>query len=285
MIGEEPSASRFERFVLSIPDGTLLRGVFIGMIGLTGWVLSQDVAEIYRSQTDLARTTRTEPLPLARPIPGDQLRPYLPRTIPVGPERGEPRLPGYDGPVDGEAMGRSMVFVRTEGSNAITAIGRIDPGTAALFAAFVEAEGEGAETLHIHSPGGSVSDAIEMARMVRNAGLHTVIPDDGYCASACPLLFAGGVERRAGANAWVGVHQVYAVEIPGLAGLRDVDQSISDIQTTIADCQDLLVEMGVDPRVWINAMRTPPEELYVLTADELAKLSLVTPEIEAPAES
>lgn len=275
MIGEEPSPSRFERTILSIPDGALLRGLFLGIVGLTGFVLFQDVSRIWRSEADAARTTRTEPMPLRRPVPGDQLRPYLPRTTPVGPDRGAPTLPGFEGPVEGEAMGRPMRFSREEGTTRMSAIGRIDPGTAPLLDSFLEGEGAGVETLYLHSPGGSVSDAIAMARAVREAGLSTVVPEDGYCASACPLLFAGGVEREAGDNSWVGVHQVYSVELPGMA--RDLDRSISDIQSTSADAQELLVEMGVDPRVWIHAMRTPPAELYVLTPAELTDLDLVTP--------
>ncbi|WP_185985006.1 ATP-dependent Clp protease proteolytic subunit [Aureimonas mangrovi] len=279
MIGEEPSPSRFERFVLSIPDGAILRGLFVGVIGLTGWVLSQDVVSIYRAESDRARTMRTQPMPLSRPIPGDQIRPYLPRTIPVGPDRGEPELPGYDGPAGGEAMSQPMRFAREPGSEIITAVGRIDPGTASLLESFLEGEGQGAATLYLHSPGGSVQDAIAMARAVRDAEMDTVVPDDGYCASACPLLFAGGVERTAGENAWVGLHQVYAVEIPGMDTTRDLDRSIADIQSTTADCQELLVDMGVDPRAWIHAMRTPSEELYVLTPEELSELAFVTTDV------
>lgn len=282
MIGEEPSPSRFERAVLAIPDGALLRLLFLGLVALTGFVLLRDVSQVWRSEADAARTTRTEPLPLRRPIPGDQRRPYLPRTAPVGPDRGAPTLPGRDGPVEGEAMGRPMDFVREPGTARISAVGRIDPGTAGLFADYLAGEGEGAGTLYLHSPGGSVADAIAMSRAVREAGIDTVVPDDGYCASACPLLFSGGVAREVGENAWVGVHQVYSVDTPALT--RDVDRSISDIQATSADAQDLLVEMGVDPRLWIHAMRTPPAELYVLTPDEMEELGLVTPPPEPESE-
>lgn len=287
MIGEEPSPTRFERLVLSIPDGAVLRGLFLGIVGLTGWVLMQDVGEIWRAEADAGRLTRTEPMPLSRPTPGDQLRPYLPRTTPIGPNRGAPTLPGREGPVEGDAMAQAMEFVREAGTGRISAIGRIDPGTAERLTAFLEGEGEGAQTLYLHSPGGSVSDAIAMARTVREAGLDTVVPDDGYCASACPLLFSGGLARHAGANAWVGVHQVYSADRPEPTRARDIDRSIADIQATSADAQELLVEMGVDPRVWIHAMRTPSHELYVLTAEELSDLQLVTPphDDQAPAAS
>ena len=47
-------------------------------------------------------------------------------------------------------------------------------------------------------------------------------------------------------------------------------------QRISADCQKYLVEMGVDPRLWIHAMETPREELYRLKSDELIALKLAT---------
>ncbi len=78
------------------------------------------------------------------------------------------------------------------------------------------------------------------------------------------------------------MHQVYAVDLPGAAPARDRDRSISQIQATSAECQDLLIEMGVDPALWIRAMKTAPEDLYVLTEAELDALDVVTPERSGP---
>lgn len=47
-------------------------------------------------------------------------------------------------------------------------------------------------------------------------------------------------------------------------------------QRVSADCQKYLVEMGVDPRLWIHAMETPKTELYRLKPDELLSLKLAT---------
>lgn len=278
MIGSETPPGRFERLVNKVPEGAVLRGVFVSLLVVSAAVVYTDYRDISAASRDVERTMRTEPLPLQRPEPGDQVRPYLPRTIPVGPDRGEPTLPGYDGPVGGEAMAEPMRFVAAPGG-AVSAIGRIEVGTGAQLTAFLAEQGVRAgATVHLHSPGGSVDDAIEMAREIRRLRLSTSVPDDGYCASACPLMLAGGVTRQAGEGAWVGVHQVYAVDIPGMPELRDLDRSISDIQATIARCQELLVEMGVDPAVWIKAMQTPPQELYVLTEADLASYRMVQAE-------
>ena len=277
------SPGRLERWLLAVPDGAVLRAIFLGVVGLGGAVLVQDFQAMRRIGEDAARTQRTEPLPLARPAPGDQVRPYLPRAMPVAPNRGEPAIPGYDAPLDGEAMGRPMQFRRAAG-DVVSAVGRIDIGTATVFRAFLEENGAGVRELVLHSPGGSVRDAIEMSRLVRERGLATRVPDDGYCASACPLVLAGGTARAAGEAAWIGLHQLYAVPGSVPEVVRDVDRSISEIQRTVAECQQLLVDMGLDPGVWIRAMQTPPDELYVLTPEELrASRFVFTPEEPKPA--
>ncbi|MEF2551048.1 hypothetical protein VQ042_06680 [Aurantimonas sp. A2-1-M11] len=275
MIGEETSPGRVERLIRAIPEGAVLRGVFVALLVVAASIAFLDYRQLAEANADRDRISRTEPMPLARPEPGDQVRPYLPRTIPVAPDRGVPQLPGWDGPVDGEAMAERMRFVAgTDG--AITAIGRIEIGTANDFRDFLETpEAAGARTLVLHSPGGAVDDAIVMARTIRDKRLSTMVPADGYCASACPLVMAGGLTRKAGPDAWVGVHQVYALPLGNLA--RDVDRSIAGVQETIARCQQLLVAMGVDPAVWIKAMQTPADSLYVLTRDEMVAFRMIRP--------
>jgi hypothetical protein len=265
---------RWERWLLSRPDGAAFRIVFLGVVALAGTLLAQDVLHVAGRTAETDRTRRTEPLPLSRPVPGDQIRPYLPRAIPVGPDRGVPVIPGFEGPLDTDATARRMRFVRTE-PDVIAAVGRIDRGTADDLRRFLDGEGKGANRLVLQSPGGSVTDAIEMARLLRERSFSTSVPADGYCASACPLVLAGGTGREAGEGAWIGVHQVYAAGETPSGAIRDLDRSIAEIQATSAACQQLLLDMGVDPQLWIKAMQTPAAELYVLTKDELASFRMV----------
>lgn len=279
----QASPGWLERRLLALPDGVVLRMVFFGVLAMGASMLAQDVLDVVGHVDDRDRVTRTEPLRLPRPQPGDQIRPYLPRAVPVGPDRGEPVLPGLDDGPPSDAMSQAMSFhVGRDG--VASAVGRIDAGTAEAFRNFIEDDGRGVRRLVLHSPGGSVRDAVAMARLIRERQLETEVPADGYCASACPLVLAGGVERSAGEAAWVGVHQVYAVPGAERGVARDLDRSVAQIQATIADCQSLLVDMGVDPRLWIHAMQTPADELYVLTPAELAEFRLVgkvAPEPEA----
>jgi hypothetical protein len=134
----------------------------------------------------------------------------------------------------------------------------------------------------LHSPGGSVTDATEIARLIRDKGLDTRILADGYCASSCPLIFAGGVKRFADATSWIGVHQVFALT----TAFGSLAQGMEEAQIVSAEAQDLLAGFGVDPLVWTRAMATPKEKLYLFTPEEMIELKLATKvEGERPAGS
>ena len=111
-----------------------------------------------------------------------------------------------------------------------------------------------------------------MARLVRERGISTMVADGALCASACPLLLAGGVSRHAGDKTAIGVHQFYA---PADVSL-DPAQAIADTQTTTARISRYLAGMGVDPALWLHALDTPPQRLYYLSHDEMRRYGLVT---------
>jgi len=127
------------------------------------------------------------------------------------------------------------------------------------------------KSVQINSPGGSVIDAIEISTHIRKLGFSTAINDGGYCASSCPLVFAGGKERIAGKKATLGLHQIYGASIDTTA-----HQAMSDAQSTTARITKHLDEMGIDPQIWVHALETPPEKLYFLTSAELTKFNLAS---------
>jgi hypothetical protein len=94
-----------------------------------------------------------------------------------------------------------------------------------------------------------------------------------FCASSCPLVFAAGVERRAGDRAAIGVHQVAAISSAANGPPRD---EMNVAQNISARCQRYLADMGVNLQVWVHAMETPPDKLFVFKPDELKSLNMVT---------
>ena len=169
-----------------------------------------------------------------------------------------------------QAVGDRMHFIRGP-KGAASAVGRIEPGTADALAQFIEQQG-GDQTLYLHSPGGFVQDALRMSKLLRAKHIDTAVSNDAYCASSCPIVFAGGKERTAGARSWIGVHQIFALD----DGDRDNAEVMADAQTVSAQVQDLLVAMGVDPRAWLPAMKTPSAQIYIFTTEELTAYKLAT---------
>jgi hypothetical protein len=152
------------------------------------------------------------------------------------------------------------------------ATGMIYIGASQAFKAEVEKRGGYVKTVVLNSTGGSVYDALAMGRLIREKKFATVVENGGYCASSCPLVFAGGAERRAADKAVIGVHQAFSPGDPGFDGAR----GMAEAQKISAECQKYLSEMGVDLKLWVHAMETPKDQLYFLKPDELLSLKLAT---------
>jgi hypothetical protein len=161
------------------------------------------------------------------------------------------------------------------GSGRLMAVGTIEPGTAEVFAREIAKRGDYVKTIVLHSPGGSVSDALAMGRLIRQRRFATEVESGNYCASSCPLVFAGGIERRAGEKASIGVHQVFALP-KGVSATGGLADGMDNAQRISAECQRYLRDMGIDLEVWVRAMETPKEQLYYFKADELTRLKLAT---------
>jgi hypothetical protein len=249
------------------PDEAILRWIFRSILTVTIAVLGADLAGI--------NGWIANPDPAATPDDVRQESPALNLPGPV-PSILAPLLPGGDKrltsmPTPDGAMAASMTF-KLVGGGKLMATGTITPGIAESFAAEVGQHGEYIKTVVLNSPGGSVSDALAMGRLVRERKFTTEVEAGKYCASSCPLVFAGGVERRAGDHAAIGVHQVAAVNSAG--GVPRDDMSIA--QNVSARCQRYLGDMGIDLQVWVRAMETPHDRLFVFNPDELKSFNLVT---------
>jgi hypothetical protein len=260
----------------ALPDGTLLKHLFFGLLALTVVAIGMDLRELVNAEAEASAFPALSPVTMPRPQPGNHIRPYLPRTRPIAP--GDASDPLRNRPHD-ESEAEPMSFrVGTHG--AAFADGTITPGTADAFAEFLaEERARGVTEIVLHSPGGSVSDATAMAHLIRDAGLDTRILADGYCASSCPLVFAGGVKRIADATAWIGVHQAFALD----DAFGSLSEGMEQAQMVGAEAQDLLAGFGVDPLVWTRAMATPKDKLYLFTPEELIDLKLAT-EVEGSEE-
>jgi hypothetical protein len=239
------------------PDDDVLRWLYRGLLAATVTVVALD----YVNLRNVAAERATAGLPTTEQ-PASQL------PLPARKYGGGRAAPGRQP----DAALRDKMAFELVGDGRLMATGTIMFGTADQFAAEVAKRGSYIKTVVLRSPGGSVRDALAMGRLIRQKQFATEVEGGRYCASSCPLIFAGGVERRAAPNAAIGVHEVAAVGGDNLSAAA----SMQDAQQISAECQQYLRDMGVDLQVWIHAMDTPREELYYLQPAELLALKLAT---------
>jgi hypothetical protein len=254
---------RFHAWLSDHADETVLRWIFRSVVTVTIIVLAVDLASMngLLGNPELAEITQEQPSFNLPGIVPSVLAPLLPG----GDKRLMP-LPQPDG-----AMAKPMTF-ELVGGGKLMATGTITPGISESFAAEIGKRGDYIKTVVLNSPGGSVTDALAMGRLIRENRFATEVEAGKYCASSCPLVFAGGLERRAGDKAAIGVHQVATISTAN-AQPRD---EMSAAQNISARCQRYLGDMGISLQVWVHAMETPHDKLFVFKPDELKSLNLVT---------
>lgn len=263
-----PRRNLFIRYISRFDDGEVIRWAFRGLlIGAIG-VLALDLRDLMRENATIAPDA-ARPAEIAAPV--------LPPAV-DGDGPAQSIDPRQHVTADQEMLRRPVRF-ELEAGGVLFAQGFIDPGAALRFAEEIAARGEYVTTVALNSSGGSLSDAMAIAELIREEGMATEVPDGALCASSCPLILAGGVTRKAGDKAAVGVHQFYAAG--GLSAAPA--QAMSDAQVTTARINRHLAEMGVDPALWLHALDTPPRALYYLSVEELVRYRLVTDDMPVAA--
>ncbi|WP_249127614.1 hypothetical protein [Bradyrhizobium lablabi] len=261
-------SQRFHAWLADNPDEAVLRWLFRSIVAVTVAVLALDLADQngWMTSPDVAASpAETGPATPSLDLPSI-LPSILAPLLPGGDRRTTP-LPQPEG-----VLAKPMTF-ELVGGGKLMASGTITPGISRDFAAEVGKRGDYIKTIVLNSPGGSVADAIAIGRLIREKRFSTEVEPGKYCASSCPLVFAGGVERRAGDKATIGVHQVAALRSAANGPPRD---EMGIAQNISASCQRYLREMGIDLEVWVHAMETPHDRLFIFKPDELKSLNLVT---------
>ena len=173
-------------------------------------------------------------------------------------------------------------------------------GAAIEFAQALESLGGRRLPILIHSPGGSVADAMAMGELIRAKGLAVAVartlitncPEraprcpsgpgramtgGAMCASACVLVLAGGVERLVGPAARVGVHQITTVvkETEGSAHLTSTRKIYEQAGVDEA-VTHYLTAMGVGDPVMALMRKTPAASIRWLSLADLRASGLAT---------
>lgn len=130
----------------------------------------------------------------------------------------------------------------------------------------------------LSSPGGRLDQGLIMGEVIRARGLTTMVGTlDGegrvrssYCASACALVYAGGVVREAFPGSALGVHQ-FTTDIAQDDSRRDI---VADTQRTTGMIFEYVTRMGVSPAI-LQAM-SASRNMHWLKESEALDLKLAT---------
>src|SRR5712672_1024779 len=224
---------RFSAWLSDRADEAILRWIFRSLVMVTIAVLAVDRAGTQGWIATPGPAATPAEIEVGSPaLNFPSLPSVLAPWLPGGDKRLVP-LPQPDGP-----MAQPMTFELVSGGK-LMATGTITPGISQSFAAEVGKRGDYVRTVVLNSPGGSVTDALAMGRLIREKKFATEVEAGKYCASSCPLVFGGGVERRADDKASIGVHQVAAISTAN-ALPRD---EMSAAQNISARCQRYLGDM------------------------------------------
>lgn len=156
-------------------------------------------------------------------------------------------------------------FEYDSGTRRLSVYGDIDFGFVGRFQAALQAYPDAREVA-LGSGGGSVRDALLAGNLIRQRGLDTTI--FGNCYSACPLVFAGGVNRNLWASAArLGFHQIYV----GQGAALPFDDPIYQV------VNQYLSEMGANPDIVIPWMwSAPPGSMFVPEPRDMCTSQIAT---------
>src|SRR5271165_1050739 len=189
----------------------------------------------------------------------------------------------------------------------ISAEGRIVLGTAGAFRKAIADLGGRRLPILISSHGGSLGDALEMGALIRERGIAVAvartlidncperapvcpaargqaITGGAFCASACPLILAAGVERLVGPVPMVGVHQITEVmkDKEGAAQLTTI-KKIYEPGFADATVERYLAAMGVGDPVMSLLRKTPAASIRWLSLAEMSASHMATELLDAAA--
>lgn len=247
-------SGRLASFAARYDQTTLVKSVFFGMLAGVVITLALDYRELATANRDVL-------------LPGERTLPVLPSLPGFTREEAQPPFPVTTPPEQlREPMQMSLL---PDGILLLT--GTIADGTYDAFTQKLGEVGSYVETVALDSPGGLLEDALAISTDIRANGFDTLVREGALCASACPLILAGGITRTVEDGGNVGLHQIYTA--PG--AIASTAEAMSGAQATTARIVRHLEEMDIDPALWTLALETPPQGLRFLTPEEMAAFALV----------
>ena len=149
------------------------------------------------------------------------------------------------------------------GEGRLVAFGEIKTGTYVEFKQALEALSP--QTILLDSPGGVVTEAREMAKLIRDQKINTHALTQ--CNSACIAVMSAGITRTANTDAIFGVHQ------PAWDDPEQITRE--DVALYRAESRSLYLAHGVDPDLEELEWAVPNTSLKAISVSEARAYKLV----------
>jgi hypothetical protein len=150
--------------------------------------------------------------------------------------------------------------------------GEIVPGDYDRMIAFFQSDPRtfvAAQLVLLNSPGGSVKEAIRIARFIRDTSRSTLVQSGSSCKSACFFLLVAGGYREVNRGAHLGIHRPYysAAEYGALSPAQ-ARQAYDHLDTVV---RQFLEEMRITPSVVKMMFDTPSTSMKMLDRETFAR--------------
>jgi hypothetical protein len=124
--------------------------------------------------------------------------------------------------------------------------------------------------LFLESPGGSMSEAMALGRLIRGRQISTQVAKGDTCASSCVLILAGGVKRVPAGN--IVIHSFYSPEILGTNDFAKAEKLYTQVANEVSA---YLKDVRISSLLLDEMMRIPHVKSRQLELEELIKLGLL----------
>jgi hypothetical protein len=174
----------------------------------------------------------------------------------------------------------------------IVAEGVIEAETPQAFVDFLRSvAGESGlrDVVVLNSPGGRVLASMRLGAALRKLKAAVIVarfgkqgdldfPIAGQCMSACVYAMMGGAKRVVPPESRIGIHRMSSQESAGPVGRSHPGVGRSYASDDLVDAlANYAAQMGVSPTVIRSAERIAPEEIHIVSPDELRRWRLASP--------
>lgn len=131
----------------------------------------------------------------------------------------------------------------------------------------------------VNSPGGSVTEAIKIAKIIEASGMTLRVENKDTCASACFILFSSASYRWASDEASILVHRPYFISPPSSSA--EYAKSVELQQKAMNEMRDFLQARSVPSSIIDKMMTYPSNQAYKITLSDIyQRIGSMSPTLE-----